>query len=216
MAKEIKAVGLDLDGTLYPSTDEIQGRIRGKIYEKLADHFGIPFDTAMALFEDGYDRLHSGSKTIAEISDKYGKPINGSEIVQDSLQEADILDLILPNPELVGMLERISQTKRLDLLTGSAYGFALKKLERLGVDPGVFSIFLADEHGSKSDLSLFSRWFEVTGLSSCEHFYVGDNKKQDIDNPKSLGVGTCIIGNYELADFRINNILELEGLLNSI
>lgn len=130
---KIKVIGFDLDGTLYPLTDEIQGRIRGKIYEKVADAFNLSFEKAKKIFEEEYAKLMSGSRTIERIAGKYGKNINGSDIVQESLQEANILDLIKPNPELVEMLCRISKTRGLDLLTGSEYDFAIEKLNRVGI-----------------------------------------------------------------------------------
>lgn len=208
----IKVIGFDLDGTLYPLTREIQKRIRGKIYEKIAGLFDISLEEAERRFEEGYERIMSGSKVIEEIALGFGRRID-RDIVQESVEEADILNLIDANPELRDMLQRFSRERGLDLLTSSEYGFALEKLRKLGIDYGVFEKILHRKDGSKSSGEMYEKWISIRGLSPSELFYVGDNKKQDIDSPKRLGIRTCIVGKYGGADFQIADILQLEEVL---
>ncbi len=213
MNSQISVVGLDLDGTLYPSTAETQKRIRGKIYEKLAKYFKIPVQTATELFEQGYSRTSSGSQTIAEIATNLRRPLPKEDIVQRSLEQADILDLIQQNPELAEMLKRISKKRRLDLLTGSARKLAIQKLEKIGISQDTFNTLYTDEDGSKSNGDLYRKWTRDTKKPRDQHLYVGDNKKTDIDVPNGLGIKTAFIGAYSAATIQLAGILDLEEVL---
>jgi len=215
--ENIQVIGFDLDGTLYPSTDEMQGRIRPKIYERLASEFDILFDVAKELFEEGYNGSdawsQSGSRTIEHIAESFDRnSIDGREIVQQALEQADILDLMHPNPGLYAMLRRLSSDYHLDLITGTSSDLAHAKLQRLGVEAMIFESIVAQ---SKTNGEVYQHWIQQRQTSPNQMLYIGDNKKQDIDSPKALGIRTCIVGKpYDGADYHIENILELEGLFN--
>lgn len=207
--KEIRVIGFDLDGTLYPSTPEIQARIRKRIYEKISELAAVSFEKACDDFERLYAQYHSGGKALREI---LGDMANNRDIVQEAMQEADILKLIHKNPALKEMFARLSRTKSIDLLTGSEYEFAIKKLERVGLERSDFEIVLSTADGSKTSGELYEKWIAARNINAGQILYVGDNKTQDIDVPKRLGIRTCILGEYNQADFQIRNILELESL----
>lgn len=216
----IRRIGFDLDNTLYPSTPEIQQRIRAKICEKLACALGLDVERVRVLFEENYNGTYSwsksGSRTISEIARQYDKSIDGSGIVQDSIEEADILDLINPNQKLNEMLTRMSDRYNLDLITGSRRRICIPKLHRLGIRPGIFGLILSDEDGSKTQGDIYRKWLQVTETSASGVLYVGDNLKQDIIAPKKLGITTCLVGDSNgVSDFCIKNILDLEELLKS-
>lgn len=212
----IEIIGLDLDNTLYPSTPEIQKRIRTTIHKKISLVFDIELERAENLFENYYSELMSGSKTIEEIAEIFGKK-DYPDIIQESLEEVDILDLIYSNPKLGDMLSRLKTKRELDLLTGSPKKLTLKKLKKLGIKYNTFeNIFAHNNDLSKSTGDLYKLWISTRRKNPEYFLYIGDNPKQDIDVPKKLGIKTCFIGEkeYENADFNIRNILELENLFN--
>ena len=207
-------IGFDLDNTLYPVTPEMQVRIRRRIYERISGLFSIPFEQARKEFEELYEKLNSGSKTIAQLAQQRKVTLQG-DIIQESLEEADILDFIFPNKELISMLERLSCSHRLALITGSALPIARKKLQKIEIPDKAFTYLLTREDGSKSYPEIYRKWMMQTTAKPGSHLYVGDNKKTDIDVPKSLGIRTCILGKYEQADFQISSILDLENLVKT-
>ena len=146
------------------------------------------------------------------ISKKLQKPFYSRDFIQEALEQADFLHLLKPNPLLNEMLKRISKEKRLDLITGSAYNFLFKKLEKIGMSQNLFHSFFTHEDGSKSSQKIYLKWLSQTNLSPYQHLYVGDNLKLDVDIPKSLGIKTCIVGAYNHADFQIETILNLEQI----
>lgn len=219
--KNICVIGFDLDGTLYPSTPKIQKKIRKEIYEKLASIFDISIKKARNLFEENYNGnfpwSYSGSRTIEELARRYEKNLNGSDIVQESLEQADILDFIKPNLELKEMLGRLSNKYRLDLITSSTYKSTYDKLEKIGIPKAFFKFFLAEKKfGYKTDGTIYEHWLRVREIFGNQALYVGDNKKQDVQSPKRLKIKTCLISEDKtdsMADLNIKNILELEDLL---
>ena len=92
---------------------------------------------------------------------------------------------------------------------------AYAKLKRIEIDEERFThIFAEGRHGSKTVGEVFQYWLSRDQYSLGQYLYVGDNKKQDIDVPNSLGIMTCYVGgNYRGADFCFENVLELESLL---
>ncbi len=216
--KNISVIGVDLDGTLYTQSNEMQGRIREKIYDRLGLELDIPLDAASELFEEEYNGnfpwSHSGSRTIEELGKRVDRRLDGKGIVQQSIEQADILDLIPPNPEVNGMLGRLGTRFNLDLITSTSYDLAYAKLKKIGIDEGKFTqIFAEGKYGSKSSGEAYRHWIEKRNTLPEQMLYVGDNKKQDIEVPNSAGIRTCFIGEYSDADYSIENILDLETLL---
>lgn len=212
MLEKTSVIGFDFDGTLYPITPKIKKIQREKIYERISVNFGISLEESRKLFEKYYEELGSGTRSMEAISQELNNPILKQDFIQEALEQADFLDLLKPNPLLNEMLKRISKEKRLDLITGSAYNFILKKLEKIGISANLFHSLFTHEDGSKSSQEIYLKWLSQTKLSPSQYLYVGDNPKLDVDIPKSLGIKTCIVGIYDNADFQIKNILELEDL----
>jgi len=217
--KNIQVIGFDLDNTLYPSTDEMQGRIRKVIYERLAVEMDMPVRATEELFEENYNGnfqwSHSGSRTIEELGRMVDRSLDGKEVVQQAIEQADILDLIQPNPELNKMLGRLKQDYDLDLISGTSYALVFAKLQRVGIEKEVFENISADrKFGSKTTGEVYQHWIQQRQTSPNQMLYVGDNKRQDVDSPKKLEILTCIVGKpYDNADYHIKDILELETLL---
>jgi FMN phosphatase YigB (HAD superfamily) len=217
----IRVIGFDLDNTLYPSTPQIQERVRGKIYTILANELGIQVEIARDLFEEAYEGNYewskSGSRSTAHIAEMYGKVID-RDIVQEAFEQADFLELIQSNPELVQMFNRLSEERELDLITGSAHDMAMFKLARVGINPKIFWHRFCAESGSKTTGEIYQTWIkarERTYHNPENMLYVGDNAKSDILVPKKLGIVTCMLGKpVPEADFNIERILDLEKILD--
>lgn len=218
LRKRIKVVGFDLDGTLYPYTEEIQRRNREEIYGELSGVLGISFEEVDKTFNCLYNDRNeeccgSGSRTIERIGKMYDKQLNGVGIVHECLGRANVWDLIEENSRLVRMLENLSGKYCLNLITSIHSSLMYHKLERIGIDIGIFNYVFTGENGSKSDGGIFREWLKLRDFNVDEYLYVGDNEKVDVDVPKSLGIKTCFIGDYEGADYCVSNIIELEELL---
>ena len=98
--KNIKAVGFDLDGTLYktaPEMDESIARFAAmKVLEKKPELGTL--ERAIDYFHKNYKELESGTKTL--VSAGYSEP-EARAAMEDSLQKGEMLDLIPEDRELV-------------------------------------------------------------------------------------------------------------------
>jgi len=212
MLNNVKVIGFDLDNTLYPATPEIQKKIRTVIYKKISNEFNIPYEKSLELFEKFYSKHLSGTEAIKSIENSLSHSVHNKNIIQEAVEEADFLELIRENNSLKNMLIRLKSKRHIDLITGSHYSLAIKKLDKIGIQ-NIFRYIFTKKDGEKPSGKLYKKWITLTKLHPSKLLYIGDNQRQDIDIPKSLGIQTCIIGNYNNADFEINNILGLEKLL---
>lgn len=187
----IKVIGFDLDQTLYPKSPEIDEAIQGYIYEKIAEYKQCSLEQADKLFNDLYQhgRGLSGSKTLAAL----GVP-NGSEIVQEALENADIDKFLVPDNGIIEFLNAVKkQYRNIDLITGSRMPLAILKLGKLTIDKSIFNHIL-DSSISKSDGSVYRAWMNFYPLYKPTKFlYIGDRVSSDHLIPKELGIQTILV-----------------------
>jgi FMN phosphatase YigB (HAD superfamily) len=204
------AVGFDLDGTFYETKGEIDNRIRTKLAEKILEinpNF-LDVDSARDYFEKRYAEGNSSTRILKEAG--YGE--YASTMRDWCLANADILDLIKPNKNLVSILERMSEKYELNLITSSPKQLSLNKLERLGITAEIFYLKFFDSR--KSDGESFKEMISFSNFPAEEHVYIGDSLISDILPAKRLGMKTIAVdSNINEASITINNINEIENLL---
>ncbi len=187
----IKVIGFDLDQTLYPKSPKIDEAIQSYIYRKIADHIGCSIEHAQELFTDLYQggKGLSGSQTLT----KLGIP-NPKEIVQEALENADIAEFLLPDIEVINLLNKLKQKyQHIDLITGSIRHVAEKKLKKLNIPLSLFDQIITGEVG-KSDGSSYREWLKNYPQLEPEQFlYIGDREKSDYWIPKDLGICCALV-----------------------
>lgn len=187
----IKIIGFDLDQTLYPKSSEIDEAIQGYIYEKIAEYKKCSIEQANKLFNNLYQhgKGPGGSKTLAALDVP-----NGSEIVQQALENADIDKFLVPNDDTVEFLNAMKkQYQNVDLVTGSRMSLTILKLEKLAIDKSIFNHIL-DTAISKSDGSAYRAWMNFYPLyKPMEFLYIGDRVSSDHLIPKELGIKTILV-----------------------
>ncbi len=212
--ENVRAAGFDLDQTLYPDSQEIQDRIRNKIAEQLLLVMPVLTDVrgAREYFEGRYRELQSGSRVLAEAGVR-----DAGEVMDYCLTEANILDLIEPNPELSGIMSKLHKGYLVYLLTSSRKANALSKIERVGIDPDYFHfMFFGDTPGigEKNNGDAFNYVINALGLLPRRHAYVGDRLKADILPAKNLGMKTIAAwSEIPEADISIPHINDIREVL---
>lgn len=187
----IKVIGFDLDQTLYPKSPEIDEAIERYIYEKIARHKLCSIGQARKMFKDLYQdgKGLSGSKTLMSL----GVP-NGSEIVQEALENADIDKFLVPDEITIEFLNVIKKRyQNVDLITGSGMSMVILKLKKLAIDKSIFNHIL-DTTISKSDGSAYRAWINLyPSYRPIEFLYIGDRVSSDHLIPKELGIQTILV-----------------------
>src|SRR3989338_8425230 len=145
-------IGFDLDQTLYPKSPLIDEAIQSYIYGVIAKRKQIPLDEARKLFLAQYPTI-SGRKTLLLLGFD-----DAEQIIQESLERAEIEPFLKPDPEVLDLLCELQQTYGgLTLITGSSAEIARRKLSKLGLPVSLFSFMITGEV-SKSDGTAFRIW----------------------------------------------------------
>lgn len=210
---EIEIVGFDIDETLYPTNPEINGRIRTEIAKVMLAHDpGLgSLATARGKFEDLYTEIGSGRRVLERV----GVP-NSSLVMDDCIANADILDLINPDPRLADLLAKLGKKYMLGVVTSNPQRVAASKLERLGLPATTFKygVFSDDENIRKTDGSAFRAYLGLFGANPIHHVYVGNSAKADIIPARAAGMQTIAVGSkIPEATVCVDAIYEIERLL---
>jgi FMN phosphatase YigB (HAD superfamily) len=210
----IQVIGFDLDQTLYVKLTEIDNAIQKYIYERLALKLHISLKEAEEKFKELYQdgKGQTGSQTLETLGFPKEEARN---IVQEALEKADIAQFLKPNPELNQLLERLSAKYTLDLITGSNFKIAMKKLDNLGIRRDLFKNLITDDDGPKSDGTVYKVWLnKYSELTPEEFLYIGDRPRSDYEIPKNLGIRAILVNVKERdqsADcLQYPSILEIE------
>lgn len=216
---EIKAIGFDLDETLYPSDPQINDRIRNRMSESIL--IKIPelksLRGARDHFETRYKELQSGRKVLIEVGYKEAE---ASRIADEAVSQANIVDLIKKRPSTVRIIRRISGDYCTGLVTSSPEETALRKLEAIGLRPTLFHEKVYGDTpgaGEKQSGQAFRYWLNCLRKYDLPPeccLYVGNSLKSDILPAKSNGMKTIgVWSDIPEADLSINSIDELEALI---
>ncbi len=212
-ASEIKAVGFDLDQTLYPDTPEVQRLVRQEIYHVIANARSCSVDEAQAFFEAEYARLGRGTLAV-----QYLLGItDANDIMQGCLEKAGVAEVLKYDQRLVDLLRKIKDNdRRTFLVTGSSRKNSLSKLLRLGLtlETFDFSLCIDDSDSDKLHGHPFQQVIQRTGLQPREHVYVGDRERIDITPARMAGMRAIYVwGECVNADASIPTIYHLEDVL---
>ncbi len=209
----VSVVGFDLDGTLYKSTSEMDDRVRTQIAERLLDRDASLGDVAgaRAFFENRYAELHTGGAVLREAGYE-----NASAVMDGCLANAEVVDLIKPDPELGAIMKDLNNKYTTYLLTSSPKDLSLSKLEKIGLE-GVFDfMFFGDNPAglSKMEGTAFDYAIEKIGKNVRWHAYVGDREKSDILPANERGIASVAVWNdITEADYFIEDIKDIGELL---
>ncbi|MFH1399803.1 MAG: HAD family hydrolase [Candidatus Woesearchaeota archaeon] len=138
--RDVKAVGFDLDNTLYPTTPQMDEIVQQRMCELATAELGYQVGDVRTAFDSLYAQHKSASTALSKLG-----VMNGKALAQQALAEAPVHGLIKPDPTLVEMLDRIQFERKLFLITTSPRDVALLKLAAIGIDPDVFDLALYGE-----------------------------------------------------------------------
>ena len=108
----IKAIGWDLDGTLYPANEQLTNLIHAKYIETVAKKCNLGLLKAKKEFEERYRKIGSHTKTL----NSFG--VDGNEFFRKFWDEARLEDFIKTDKKIEEMFGRLSK-KRQFIITNS-------------------------------------------------------------------------------------------------
>lgn len=216
LLSSIKAVGFDLDRTLYPQTLEMNERVTQEVVTEILKVKPAlrTLKKVRKVYEKRCAQLLSWPKVLKEIG-----LANPQETMNRCLERADITSLIKADAKLVNIMKRLSQKFFLFMITGSTRHLAGKKLAKIGLTPELFNFSLCGDDppsiaSSPSKNFVYFLAQTQSPYAPSEHVFIGDNLQTDIIIPKMLGMKTIFVGKpTPEADFSITDIHEIENLL---
>src|SRR3989344_4581055 len=186
----VRAVGFDLDGTLYATTPEMERIVAEKIIEKVLE-LEISQATSVATREfllGEHEKARSWSKVLAGLGIE-----NPTAVLANCLATAGIVDIIKKDEALAHLLGSLREKYFLFLISGSLKPLAIKKLGKIGISPDFFNFsFFGDDprFTSKMEPGNFKYFLSKSPYAPGEHVYIGDSPHTDVFIPKSLGMKT--------------------------
>ncbi|MBD3244614.1 MAG: HAD hydrolase-like protein [Candidatus Moranbacteria bacterium] len=210
--EQIKAVGFDLDQTLYRETKETFESYRKVLYEILAKELKTTRQKAKRDFEKNYKIIGSGTETVRFMGVK--EPEKLSAKVPDLAKQHLY---ITKDPQLVNIIRYLKEKYKLFLITASGKKSSNLKLKALGLSPESdfdYKIFGDEKKSGKTKGLSFSKMVKMTKLKPIEHVYVGDREVTDVVPAKRAGMQTVIVWNKsDKADLALKTIYELDQYL---
>jgi len=198
----LSAVFLDIDDTLYSTTDFAQLARERAIEAMVHQGLRLPIEVVRRELNEVISEFTSNypnhfDKLLLRLPNHSWSGTNRALLVAAGISAYhDTKSEMEPFPDVLPFLRDVQE--RTDLLVGViTHGLELKqaeKLLRLGVVPYLHpeGIFISDQEGiSKPNPKLYQRACARFGLDPREVMYVGDSPSHDIDPPNSLGMLTA-------------------------
>ncbi len=188
--RDIKAIGWDLDGTLYPA-DAISWRVvRDKQIETLMHIRGWDRALATQQFEETISRLGSSTETMIALG------ADGREFFHALWDELSLEKYIHHDDAIVAMFQRLSGYRHFLVSNSNLNRHIASKLSLIGLSVDMFEVCLStDELGvSKPNPKPFEEVLRRMHLLPSECLYVGDRVETDIVGAARVGMHTCLVG----------------------
>lgn len=194
--KNIRAVGFDLDGTLYAQLPQMDEKIvelfAGHILAKLPELKTL--EQAKVFGEKKYRELESRKKTLEAIGYQ-----NADELMREIFREADSAQFLVKDEKLVALLGAIREAKEyLYLITTAPSEEGKKKLEKLGISESIFDLAIYGDNEiiaqRPKDEAVFRHAIAVSKIPAEYHVYIGDREKADILAPQAAGMKAIAVG----------------------
>ena len=208
--QNIKAIGFDVDGTLY-HTPEAMGAAVGKILiEKAAAMLNRDPDELAEEYLKRRDEYRSNTYTL----NSFGLP--GEQIFQEVWDAIAIEQYVAKDTRLVVMIARLKKKYPLFLISNGTGSQVERKLTHLGLDYHDFDprIYCYDQGWMKPDPQPFLAAIEALSLRPEEIVYVGDREDIDIEGAHGVGMQAIYVGGVsEQAEASIETVYDIVNIL---
>lgn len=218
--KKVKAVGFDVDGTLYPP----QAIPREVVYREQMRAVMVVQDwdeqTTHQQFQALYARLGSNTKTMTALG------VDGPTFFTDCWDRLPLRDYIHRDEELVEVFGYLRKRVRLFIISNSnRVNQIQRKLRMVGLQPKWFEVVVstvglgAVKPDPKPFMVALEQLNEIhPGVEAKQCLFVGDQETTDVQGAKGVGMRTCRVwveaGVTSGADIllpRVHDVRELVG-----
>lgn len=204
--RQIKAIGFDVDGTLYQSPPEMSAAVGKILIEKAAKELSRDPDELAEEYLKKRDEYRSNTLTL----NSFG--LDGQKIFQDVWDQIEVEKYVVKDERLVKMINKLKKKYRLFIISNGTREQVERKIKYLGLDYHDFDprIYCYDQGWVKPEPAPFLAAVESLELKPEEIVYVGDREDVDMEGAKAVGMKTIFVGGESsVAD---DNVAEVYGL----
>ncbi|OGY18227.1 MAG: hypothetical protein A2900_04965 [Candidatus Chisholmbacteria bacterium RIFCSPLOWO2_01_FULL_50_28] len=205
---EIRALGWDLDGTLYRDVPEIRERMEGQVLTTISERLGQDLAWVKKEYRQRLRKIGSNTKVIGSFG------LDGPEVVDLSFDQIPFEQLLRPDPKLKRMFASLPNLRHV-LITHNRIDQARRKLACLGLPESVFTLVVPvyDWEMSKQDPSLYRKVLELLTIRPHQMLYLGDREAVDILPAREAGLRTGMVwGDSSAADISLPTVYDVGEL----
>lgn len=206
----IKAVGFDVDGTLYHTPQEMTAEVGKILIKKAAEALSRDPDDLAEEYLKRRDEYRSNTQTL----NSFG--LDGEKIFQDVWDRIALGKYVTKDARLVRLILGLKKKYRLFIISNGTGRQIERKLKHLGFDYHDFEprIYCYDQGWVKPEPAPFLAAIESLKLKPEEIVYVGDREDVDIEGAQAVGMKTILVGREsKIADDACENVYELTAVL---
>jgi len=199
----LRAILFDLDDTLYGYAPCNEAGLRAA-HERLAGEVTASYDDFRACHDEvrlelaeqleGQAASHNRAIFFKRIAERLVGPGRGSLAVElyDTYWRV-FLDTMEPAPAALQLLQDLSRTHRLALVSNHTTEVQLRKLEALGFEPYFEVVMTSEEAGvEKPDPRIFEQALRLLQVAPADSVMVGDGPGVDLLGAQRAGV-RCLL-----------------------
>lgn len=206
----IKAIGFDVDGTLYHIPTEMNMELGKRVIAEAAKQLSRDPDE----FAEEYLREREKYRGNTLTLNAFG--LNGQEIFQRVVDNFSIEKYVEVDDKLVKLIKQLKKKYQLFLISNGTGRQVERKLKLVGLDYHDFDprIYCYDQGWVKPEPAPFLAAIESLNLKPGEVVYVGDRLDIDIEGARAVGVKTVLVGGTsKLADGCCEAVYDIGQLL---
>ena len=207
--KNIKAIGFDVDGTLYHIPTEMNVELGKQVIAEAAAKLGRDSDDFAEEYLLARDKYRGNTLTL----NSFG--LDGEQIFQAIVDKFPIDKYVETDKKMVKMIAELKQKYQIFIITNGSGRQVERKLKLIGLDHHDFDprIYCYDQGWMKPEPQPFLAAIESLNLKPEEIVYVGDRVDIDIEGAKAVGMKTILVGgSSSIADASCETVYDV-GLM---
>lgn len=191
----IKAVGFDVDGTLYHIPTEMALVISREVIEKAAAELGRDTDDFAEEYLKEREKYRGNTLTL----NSFG--LDGQQIFQKIVDDFPVEKYVKQDKKLVSMIRELKKKYQVFIITNGTGRQVERKLKLIGLDYKDFDprIYCYDQGWVKPDPAPFLAAIESLKVKPDEVVYVGDRIDLDVEGAKAVGMKSVFVGGESAA-----------------
>ena len=206
----VRAIGFDVDGTLYHAPPEMTSEVGKILIEKAAKALSQDPDELAEEFLKRREEYRSSTLTL----NSFG--LDGETIFQEVWDAVTIEKYVARDSQLMGMIVQLKKKYRLFIITNGSGRQVERKLAHLGLNYHDFDprIYCYDQGWVKPEPAPFLAAIDALEMKPEEIVYVGDREGIDIEGGQAVGMKTIFVGGTsEVADASIESVYDIVSAL---